>query len=133
MIIVWRGIGIVIPLIVGACYLFTAASFDLLAPAYFAQHQWPKVVACVMAAVALFFIGRFRSRTYDDFGRDSLYFIPMQLWAGIVLIGGFCFLFANPADSNAAGTSSGAAPPVYARSRSASASANRSGSDLRLQ
>ena len=134
MIIPSRGIGIVIPLIVGGCYLFTAASFNLVAPAYFAEHQWPKLVAFVIAAVALFFIGRYRSHTYADFGRDSLFFIPMQLWAAIVLIGGFCFLFANPADTNAAaGTGPGATAPVHARSQSASAPANQSGSDLRLQ
>lgn len=102
--ILWTGWGIlaiVIFLAIGApMQLFVESSFGA---AYYKAHSWPGVLACLMAAPPIWFIGRWLNReqieSTDEFrqtGRHTFFFIPMEYWALVVLALGVFYVFDKP-------------------------------------
>jgi hypothetical protein len=60
-IIVWRGLGILVPVVMLACIVCTnlAVDFTLRNPDYSKWHYWPKALGAVLAAAAVWLVGRY--------------------------------------------------------------------------
>ena len=60
-IVVWRGLGILVPIVMLACIVATNQLVDVLigSPDYSKWNYWPKAVGAVIAAAAVWFSGRF--------------------------------------------------------------------------
>ena len=89
MIIVWRGLGILVVLIVGGALAATEASINSITgnPVYYQAHNWPKMLACGIAAGLVFLIAKLRNQDGAP-SKDSLFFIPMWIWSFIILVVG---------------------------------------------
>lgn len=106
--IIWRGRGGVIALIVFACFLLAdfashAAYHD---PSYLATHGWLRLVAFWVSAGIVFalrsWLGVGKDRTVLDkaTGREiklssegTLFFVPARYWPAILLVLGLVFYF----------------------------------------
>lgn len=102
--IIWRGFGcLAIPIIAG-CFFWVEVWFELISShEFYRDHGWPKVVAGLVAAVAVWFIGSYlnsrpgRALIDKQTGEEvvirpshDLFFIPMQWWSfAAVAIGVF--------------------------------------------
>jgi len=99
--IIWRGWGILIAVIIFTCSL--AANFisnAVAGPTYYDQHKWPFALSLVVSAVICWFWGlaykNTPSRVVIDKQtgqeiilqppRPALFFIPLQYWGPILLI-----------------------------------------------
>ena len=88
MIVVWRGLGLPIVLL----GVFVSAMVpSLFGAVYVANHIWPRLFACASGAAVVYFLASLRDR--DIPGRDSMYFIPVKVWAVLILLGGICWSF----------------------------------------
>ncbi|HEX2851941.1 MAG TPA: hypothetical protein VHO24_01795 [Opitutaceae bacterium] len=59
--IIWRGLGILVPLIVAVVFISTLSLVDLAAnnTDYSKWHYWPKALGAILAAAAVWFLGRY--------------------------------------------------------------------------
>ena len=106
--IIWNGWGFLVAVIGFGCFflaeLITETAFN--DDTYYQTHGWPKLVACIVAAVMVFPIGlwlnhRGARRLIDPETNEevvlkndhSLFFIPMQYWGPIFLVLGVIMLF----------------------------------------
>jgi len=107
MIVVSRGRGFVVAIVTGGCLLgldwLTALRYH--DSNYYAQHGWPKLLAFLTSAVIIWVMSSHR----DDETlpgapvdpqkkpffreRDSLFFIPVKYWPGILCALGLLFYF----------------------------------------
>jgi hypothetical protein len=83
--LIWRGRGLVVLLAV-LVFMITEILIDGANGAgYYTAHTWPKILAAVLAAIPIWFIGK----SFENDGRgDHLWFIPVKWWAPVILIGG---------------------------------------------
>jgi hypothetical protein len=110
IMIIWRGWGILVVLIAMAMLiavqLATGAVFG--DPEFYKVHDWPKGVALLLAAVAVYFAGSYFNsrpgRTMIDkaTGREivlrrvhSLFFVPMQYWGFVLAAFGVVLFFVH--------------------------------------
>lgn len=108
--IIWRGAGIVVVVVVlgvgVATQLATNAAFGN--PTYYTDHGWPKLLTLWLAAAMLWPFGRWLNVTkakewidpdtgervvHHSGGEHSLFFIPVEYWAIICVIFGIVALF----------------------------------------
>lgn len=74
--------------------------------ACFQNHTWPMTLSCAVGATVIYKTASWRERTYGI--RDSVYYIPMGIWAALVMVIGLCCLLVptspktanNPQDAN---------------------------------
>jgi hypothetical protein len=99
MIIIWHGLGPIIPMIVGAVFIAVVYTVDAITKndSYCSIHYWPKVVALLISAAILWFIGRYiRTKKFcvgkDTEGkkiyaiqRHSLYYLSFEHWAFLLI------------------------------------------------
>jgi len=109
--IIWSGWGFLVVIIGGVSLVVTqltvnAAMHDNL---YYTNNSWPKFLALVIAAVITWPVGRAINRqrpvrrSFDDQsgqwvvqyggGGHTLFFIPMEYWAPILVVIGVIFAF----------------------------------------
>jgi hypothetical protein len=108
MIFIWRGAGILVLVVTLGMLMAVQLGVNraLQDPTYYQTHGWPKLLAFVLSAAAVFLIDR-----YSDLrlGRKSpkpapdqppapkpghsLFFIPMKFWSIILLAIGVSCLF----------------------------------------
>jgi hypothetical protein len=108
MIIIWRGLGFIVPIIAIACFFVTqlATTSIFQDDRYYTEHGWPKLFAFWLAAVLVGIIGLLLSRKGTKIYIDkatgeeivmrpnhSFFFIPVLYWAPILVILGIVFLF----------------------------------------
>lgn len=93
MIIVWRGLGLPIMMAGLGVTSLTIVPFDR---AYLMSHSWPRLIAFGTGAVVVYWLAWWRENRTGL--RDSMYFIPMKVWAVVLLAIGICWSFA-PASS----------------------------------
>src|ERR1035437_2981734 len=101
MVIIWRGLGFLVAVIVFGCSL--AANFIFNATrgeGYYDHHKWPFAVSLVFSAAICWFLGNYlRKRSVrmaidKETGREivvnqsrhALFFIPMHYWSPILLV-----------------------------------------------
>lgn len=102
--IIWSGFGIVVPLIGLLCLVLSQIATDaILGEGYFGGSTWAKLLAFAITALALWFCGRWMNKptgevfinkeTGEEFQKipnHSLFFIPVQYWAFVIIaLGGF--------------------------------------------
>jgi hypothetical protein len=107
MIIIWRGAGILVLVVTFGMLIAVQLGVNraLGDPTYYQTHGWPKLLAFVLSAAAVFLIDRFsdlrlgsKSRepgpdpSPKPKSRNALFFIPMKFWSLILLgIGVYSF------------------------------------------
>jgi len=104
--IIWSGLGFVVPGIPFACFLLMQLAMTSIFddPEYYTQHGWPKVLACLMAAGLVGVVGLWLSagRVLIDktTGQEvtirrshSFFFIPVLYWAPIIAVVGLVAIF----------------------------------------
>ena len=104
--IIWSGLGFLVPGISFACFLLMQMAMTSIFndAKYYTEHDWPKFLACVMAAGLVGVLGLLLSqgRTYIDqnTGQEvtirrshSFFLIPVVFWAPIIAVGGLVLLF----------------------------------------
>lgn len=98
MLVIWRGYGWVLPLVVFLAFLASQVVVDLFqGDGYYSSHEWPKAMAVAFSAVVAAAMGyflnyRFRKvvvneETGEVVGKSpshSLFFVPVQYWAVII-------------------------------------------------
>src|SRR5262245_61252394 len=100
MLLIWRGLGFLVAVIVFGCSL--AANLIVIATrgeGYYDDHKWPFAVSLIVSAALCWFLGdylRKRSdrividkQTGEEFAinqsRHDFFFIPMRWWSPILL------------------------------------------------
>ncbi len=98
--IVWNGLGILVPIIAFLFFLVANLAADgLLGEGFYESHGWPKLAAALVGAVSIWFLGRYlnsrgtRTLIDEETGekvvlgnKHSLFFLKMEYWA-FVLVG----------------------------------------------
>jgi hypothetical protein len=102
MIIIWRGLGFLVAVIVFGCSLLANLIFNAKVGAgYYDQHKWPFAVSLIVSAAICWFLGNYLRKRSDRIvidkktgkefavnqSRHALFFIPMHWWAPILLAG----------------------------------------------
>ena len=99
MFIIFQGLGLLIPMIVGAVFVAAVYTTDAITKndTFCSTHYWPKALALVFAAVIIWFLGRFiRTKTFcvgkDQEGkkvyaiqRHTLYYLAFEHWAFVLI------------------------------------------------
>ncbi|MDJ0711802.1 MAG: hypothetical protein QNJ14_15535 [Woeseiaceae bacterium] len=99
MLIVWRGFGWLVPVVVFGALILSQLSVDAVyGEGFYTANGWPKQLAFIVAALSVGFLGFFLNHTkrqilFDEetgeaLGKapsHSLFFIPIEYWAIIVL------------------------------------------------
>ena len=99
MLVVWRGLGWLVPVLVIAALILTQLSVDALyGDGFYTANAWPKQAAFIVAALSIGLLGfvlnymkrqmLFDEETGEALGKapsHSLFFIPIEFWAIIVL------------------------------------------------
>lgn len=106
--VIWTGWGILVPIIAFVCLLLTQAVTDAVVgePGYYSEHDVPKTIALLVAAAAVWFLGRYfngkpgRRLVDKDTGeefvvepRHSLFWIKMEYWAVALVVAAFAIPF----------------------------------------
>ncbi len=106
--IVWRGWGILAGAMIFGSLLgaehFTESAFE--DDRYYQEHGWPKMAGFFVAALPVWFLGKYlneRSKrvlldpeTYEEVvleAKHSMFGIPMQYWGPISVVLGIVFVF----------------------------------------
>ncbi len=95
--IIWRGAGFLVPVIVFASFLLMQISMDAIwGDGYYKSNEWTKTAAIIVAALVIGLLGYFlnykkRTKAIDEETGDvvkspahSLFFIPIEYWMIIV-------------------------------------------------
>jgi hypothetical protein len=110
MIVIFRGSGILVPLITAGCLVgadyVTARSHG---PGYYAAHTLPKLVSFTLAAVLIFALARLADREGRE--DDHFFFVPVRFWSAILLIAGVCFSLATTDSTTKTANASPPSPP----------------------
>lgn len=99
MLVVWRGFGWLVPVIVIAALILSQLSVDVVyGEGFYTANAWPKQAAFIVAAISVGLLGFFLNHakrqllvdeeTGEVLGKapsHSLFFIPIEYWAIIVL------------------------------------------------
>ena len=106
MLVVWRGYGWAVPLIVFGSFILTQVSLEtIFHDAFYKENEWPKIVAIFLSSIIigiLSYIVNYKKRviirnkvTGDEKKSPShtLFFIPIEYWTVIVV--GLFFLMQN--------------------------------------
>ena len=94
--IIWRGWGILALVIWIACLAVTQLVTDgvMRQKGYYSANAWPIILGSLIAAVAIWFLGRAmneapRSRSRRMYGAShSVFWVPMEYWGPIAFAGG---------------------------------------------
>lgn len=86
MIIVWRGLGFVVPLIAAAFWFAGryATNQAMGSAGFFETHAWPQIATLALAAVCTWFVGRQINKRGP---RHTLFWIRVEHWAAVMLVG----------------------------------------------
>jgi hypothetical protein len=99
MLIVWRGLGWLVPVFVFAALMLSQLSVDTIyGDGFYTANTWPKQAALIVAAFAVGVLGIYLNHkrrqllideeTGETVGKapaHSLFFIPVEYWAVVVL------------------------------------------------
>ena len=83
--LIWRGRGLVVLLAILVFIVVEAMVDGSMGGGYYASHAWPKILAAVLSAIPIWFIG---VAFENGGGSDSFWFVPVKWWAPVILIVG---------------------------------------------
>ena len=101
MVIIWRGLGFLVAVIVFGCSLAANLIFNATrGKGYYDYHKWPFAVSLIFSAMICWFLGRHLRKRSDRIVIDkqtgkefamnqsshTLFFIPMHWWSPILLL-----------------------------------------------
>ena len=101
MIIIWRGLGFLVAVIVFACSLAANFAFNTIrGEGYYDHHKWPFAVSLAVAAAICWFLGNILRKRADRIvidkltgkefavnqSKHALFFLPMHCWSPILLL-----------------------------------------------
>lgn len=100
ILLIWKGYGFVVPVIVFLVSLVLQYSLDeVFYQGYYTSAQWPYIAALVIAAIAVWFLGKKINKNTErilldpDTGEEvrivnchSLFWIRVEYWAPILLV-----------------------------------------------
>ena len=98
MLIVWRGLGWLVPVITFGVMILSQVAIDALyGDGFYTANAWPKTVAIILAALSVGLLGVYLNHikrrttvdenTGEDLGKSPshyLFFIPVEYWALII-------------------------------------------------
>ena len=99
MVIIWRGYGWLVAVIVFGCSLLANFAFNATyGEGYYEHHKWPVAVAMLGAAAVCWFLGDLLRKRSDRIAIDkatgkefvvnqsqhTLFFIPMHFWGPVL-------------------------------------------------
>ena len=95
ILIVWRGLGFLVPIIGFACALLTERAANAIArdDTFYTKQGWPILLAMAIAAAIIWPLGRALNR-YDR-NAHSFFVLPMEFWALACLAVGVVAAFAH--------------------------------------
>jgi hypothetical protein len=101
MIIIWRGLGYLVAVIVFGCSLAANLLFNATrGEGYYDHHKWPFASSLILSAAICWFLGSYLRKRSDRIAidkqtgkeivinqsRHTLFFVPMHYWAPILLL-----------------------------------------------
>lgn len=99
MVIIWRGLGFLVAVIVFVCSLVANLIFNASAgEGYYDRHKWPLGVSLLVSGAICWLLGNYLRKRSDrvvidkqtgkefavNQSRHALFFIPMHLWGPIL-------------------------------------------------
>ncbi len=105
--ILWSGWGFLVPVLWIGFFVFTQAGLNaIVGPYTYESAEWPKLLAGILSAVTIWFVGRYFNgkpgrtlidkKTGHEFvvkPRNTFFFIPMEYWAIAVVVVEVIFSF----------------------------------------
>lgn len=100
--IIWRGLGILVPIIAGLVFVGVLKLVDSLIGTgdYSKWNYWPKALAALLAGAAIWFLGRYLNtrpgkvvidkstgQEMELRSKNDLFFVPFEYWG--IIIGAF--------------------------------------------
>ena len=107
--LIWSGLGILIPVIVAVCALLSEMVLNaaLHDDKYYQSHSWPALLAMTIAAMFVWLLSQRLNKqpgkrlvdpaTGKDVilrPRHSLFFVPVRYWPPLLVVCGVALLFA---------------------------------------
>ncbi len=101
MVIIWRGLGFLVAVIIFGCSLAANLIFNATrGEGYYDHHKWPFAVSLIVSAAICWFLGDFLRKRSDRIvidkqtgkefavnrSRHALFFVPMHWWSPILLV-----------------------------------------------
>ena len=101
MVIIWRGLGWLVAVIVFGFSLAANFAFNAIyGEGYYDQHKWPFALSLFLSATACWFLGNYLKTRSDrvaidketgkefvvNQSRHALFFLPMHLWAPVLAL-----------------------------------------------
>ena len=86
--LIWHRWGILVLVLFVVAYLATQVGVDAVwGEGFYTAHEWPKLVAGLLAAVAIGAVGWQLNRKEKAWATTHrFFFVPMQYWAPVVLV-----------------------------------------------
>ena len=99
MVIIWRGLGFLVAVIVFGASLVANLMFNAVyGNGYYDHHKWPFALSLICSALVCWFLGNYLRKRSDKIAidkqtgreivvnqsRHALFFIPMHWWAPIL-------------------------------------------------
>ena len=85
MLIIWRGLGFLVPLIgIGALL----ATQSVIGNGYYDSHGWPKFVAGLVAGLLVLLAGCGLNKDRPSGNNHTFFFIPVEAWGVIIFVYG---------------------------------------------
>ena len=85
MLIIFRGLGFLVPLIGIAALLATQA---IVGSGYYDAHGWPKFAAGVVAGLLILLIGIGINKDRPSGNNHTFFFIPVEAWGVLAIVCG---------------------------------------------
>jgi hypothetical protein len=107
MVIIWRGLGFLVAVIIFGCSLVANLIFNAkYGEGYYDNHKWPFALSLIVSAIICFVLGNYLRKRSDRIAIDkqtgkefvvnqskhTLFFIPMHYWSLICLAGALILL-----------------------------------------
>ena len=79
--IIWRGYGILVPIVAGVAYVLAVLILQAISPQSSSTDPLTKMVGMVVAGACVWQVGRaFNRRIPPGHAGHSLFFVPMEYW-----------------------------------------------------
>jgi hypothetical protein len=85
MIIIWRGLGFLVPLIGIAGLLVTQS---VVGDAYYQAHGWPKFAAGLVVGLLVLLTGCGLNKNRPSGNNHTFFFIPVEMWGVLIFVFG---------------------------------------------
>ena len=87
--ITWTRLGYLVPVMGVGTFACSQLVIDsVMGEDFYTSHQWPKLVACSLAAIPLIVLGRWLNKDEIDDELHTFNFLPIEYWGvGCIAVG----------------------------------------------